>query len=192
MKYKSIRAIMVTLFLVTTIMFMGNCGSGNGPDPDPDPCVKEYGKWWWTQPIAEDVIFGVGTAKKQSPQLERDMSYQRAAAEVGKQVEIQIQALISDFMQESGIGDAAQALEFTEVVSTGTVNRSLAGCKVICRNPMDDGLYSLVSLPIDQIRTDALNEAKNAASRDEALYNEFKAKQGFEKLENKLDNMNGN
>ena len=35
MKCKSIRAIMTTLFLITTIMFMGNCGGGMTITADP-------------------------------------------------------------------------------------------------------------------------------------------------------------
>ena len=192
MKYKSILPIISPILLLTSLLILSNCGSQDGPEPDPGPCIKQYGKWWWTQPTAEDVIFGVGTAKKQSPQLERDAAKQRAAVDVGSQVEIKIKALISDFMQESGIGDAAQALEFSEVVSKGLVNITLAGVTPLCWNPLDKGLYCLVSYPIAQIRTAALDEAKKVAERDNALYNEFKAEQGFEKLEKELENLKGN
>ena len=41
MKYKSIRAIMTTLFLVSTIMFMGNCGGGMTVTADPFTEVEE-------------------------------------------------------------------------------------------------------------------------------------------------------
>ena len=41
MKYKSISAFMTTLFLITTIMFMGNCGGGTTVTADPFTEVEE-------------------------------------------------------------------------------------------------------------------------------------------------------
>ena len=41
MKYKSISAFMTTLFLITTIMFLGNCGGGTTVTADPFTEVEE-------------------------------------------------------------------------------------------------------------------------------------------------------
>ncbi len=89
-------------------------------------------------------------------------------------------------MQESGVGENAQALEFTQSVSKQVTDVALRGCKVKEVYPGRDGtFYALVEYPLESMRQSTLSEAQ----RQEALYNEFKAQQGFEALEQAIDGM---
>ena len=93
--------------------------------------------------------------------------------------------MLKDFMQESGIGETAQALEFTEVVTKQVASNVLKG-SVITTNgtyfSKDGSVWVLVSYPLNSVRENSLTVAKSAA-REEALYNEFKASQAFKELD---------
>jgi hypothetical protein len=88
--------------------------------------------------------------------------------------------MMKDFMQESGAGDNAQALEFTESVSKQVADVSLSGSvRTKTATGKDGTIYVLVEYSLDGLRQSALTEAK----KQEALYNEFKSIKGFDDLE---------
>jgi hypothetical protein len=86
-------------------------------------------------------------------------------------------------MQESGVGERAQALEFTSAVSKGVTDATLTGAIIKDAYLAKDGTYFiLVGYSLDQARRQAIETAR----QEEALYNEFKAEQGFDALEAEL------
>ena len=94
-------------------------------------------------------------------------------------------------MQASGIGDNASAVEFNESVSKHVAQVSMKGCVVSKTFIAKDGtIYVLVEYPIGSAREEAINKAKDELDKQEALYNEFKARQGFDALEKELNSMN--
>tara|TARA_B100000959_G_scaffold235052_1_gene253174 strand:- start:356 stop:643 length:288 start_codon:yes stop_codon:yes gene_type:complete len=95
--------------------------------------------------------------------------------------------MIKDFLQQSGVGESAQALEFTESVSKQVASTSLSGAVVKEVAQGDDGMiYVLVEYPLSSVRQAALAEAK----KKEAQYTEFKARKSFEDLEKELAKLN--
>jgi len=88
--------------------------------------------------------------------------------------------MMKDFMQESGIGETAQALEFTESVTKQVTSTTLEGSVIEDTYFANDGtVWVLVVYPLNNVRENALS----AANREEALYNEFKASQAFKELD---------
>ena len=86
-------------------------------------------------------------------------------------------------MQESGAGENAQALEFTESTIISASENAFQGSKPDEYHQAKDGtIYIRVSYPIDACEKDLFDAAK----REEALYNEFKASQAFDRLEKKF------
>jgi hypothetical protein len=92
-------------------------------------------------------------------------------------------------MQESGIGETAQALEFTESVTKQVTSNSLQGSVIEDTYFANDGsVWVLVSYSLDNTKQNALNAAK-AANREEALYNEFKASQSFKEMDTAVQSL---
>ncbi len=168
------------MFLAVTLI---SCGSSGPPGSENMPNAPG---WFIQPPQAEDAIYGVGMAQKQNPTLARQTAIARARQDVAGQVDIKVSSMMKDFMQESGVGENAQALEFTQSVSKQVTDISLKGCKVQEMYPARDGtMYALVVYPLESLREATLSEAQN----QEALYNEFKAQQGFDALEQAIQNM---
>ncbi len=176
----------IVLALALLVGFtLQDCASSRSGSTE-SSAMKDAPEWFLMHPEAEDAIYGVGMAKKQNPTLARKAAIARARDDVAGQVEIKVSSMIKDFMQESGIGENAQSLEFTQSVSKQVVDISLQGSKVQEVYPGNDGtIYALVEYPLNALRQSTLSEAQ----KQEALYNEFKAQQGFEALEKAIKNM---
>ena len=86
-------------------------------------------------------------------------------------------------MSESGIGELAEAIEFSENTTVGISDNVLAGASPDKYFKADDGtVYVRVSYPKDAVDKAILNAAK----KEEGLYNQFKASQAFDRLEQKV------
>ncbi|MCF7802996.1 MAG: LPP20 family lipoprotein [Candidatus Marinimicrobia bacterium] len=183
---KSVRTLVSLLVIVFVFSIsLQNCGSSRSGSTEESP-MKDVPEWFLVQPEAEDAIYGVGSAKKQNPSLARKSAIARARDDIASQVQTKVSSMLKDFMQESGVGENAQALEFTQSVSKQVVDISLEGSKVKEVYPAKDGtFYALVEYPLESLRQSTLSEAQ----KQEALYNEFKAQQGFDALKEEINNM---
>ena len=81
-----------------------------------------------------------------------------------------------------------------EAISKHISSETLHGCKIIKREFCPDGkIWSLAILPqseVNQIKSNTKQKAQKYVVSQEALYNEFKAKQAFDDFQKDLDNMN--
>ncbi len=147
---------------------------------------RDIPAWFLEPPAAEGMIYGVGQARKQNPSLAKKAAKQRALNDVAAAVKIKVESLVKDFMQESGVGERSEALEFTQAVSKGVTDATLTGAMIkktyIAK---DDTYFVLVGYSLDEARRAAIESAR----QEEALWNEFKAEQGFEALERELDKL---
>ena len=147
---------------------------------------RDVPEWATSRPSMEGMIYGVGQARKQNPSLAKNVAAQRARDEVAAAVNIRVESLVKDFMQESGVGERAEALEFTQSVSKGVADATLTGAMIKETYLARDGTYFvLVEYSLDQARRAAIESAR----KEEALWNEFKAGQGFDALEAELDKL---
>ncbi|MFB0516224.1 MAG: LPP20 family lipoprotein [Candidatus Neomarinimicrobiota bacterium] len=147
---------------------------------------RDMPAWLLEPPAAEGMIYGVGQAKKQNPSLSKKVAAQRARDEIAAAVKIKVESLVKDFMQESGIGERAGALEFTQAVSKGVTDATLTGAMIKETYIAKDGTYFvLVAYSLDEARRAAIESAR----QEEALWNEFKAEQGFDALERELEKL---
>jgi len=165
--------------LILAITFSILCGCAER-EPRPEPPFEPPPIWYGAPPQADGVLFGYGTAIKKEPALAQKTAIARGRDEVAFAAEVKIATMLRDFMQDSGVGNDAQALEFSESVSKHVAYTTLAGSVADTIQFASSGrAYARVSYPLATVRQEALAEA----SRQEALYNEFKAKQAFEDLE---------
>ena len=167
--------------MVILMVLVGCAGPGSGSTEERGS--SDMPGWFLVPPTTEDALYGVGQAKKQNPSLARQAATARARTEISQAVNVKVSSMLKDFMQESGVGDNAQAVEFTESVTKQVTDNSLQGSVVKEAYVAKDGtMFILVDYPLASMRQDALNAAK----KEEALYNEFKAQQGFDALEQEI------
>ena len=181
-------------FIIVGLFLVMACTSTQETKTDPTPEEAQCIPDWTVNPLsAEDGIYGTGFAKMNQPAMSKTTADQRARQEVVMAIEVKLQAMVKDFMQQSGIGDAAQSLQFAQSVGKGISSHVLHGCKIVKRKVCPDGTWhSLALWPIgnaNELKKEINNQAKNSIKNEYALYNEFKAKNGFEELQKELDKL---
>jgi LPP20 lipoprotein len=184
----------LVLGIIMSVFLIMACATTQKPQPAPTPeeaqCIPD---WTVNPPSAEDGVYGSGLAKMNQAAMSKTSADQRARQEVVMAIEVKVQAMVKDFMQQSGIGDAAQSLMFASSVSKGISSQVLHGCKIVKRKVCSDGTWhSLALWPIgnaNELKKEINNKAKKEAQNKEALYNEFKAKNGFADLQKELDKL---
>ena len=174
-----------TMIITIAMMLLVGCAS-TGSGSTESRGSSDMPSWFLVPPTAEDALYGVGQAKKQNPSLAKQTATARARTEISQAVNVKVASLLKDFMQESGIGDNAQATEFSQAVTKQVTSNSLKGATIKEAYVAKDGtIYILVEYSLNSVRQNALDAAK----KEEALYNEFKAKQGFDDLEKAISDL---
>jgi hypothetical protein len=171
---------------VSVVMLMG-CGGSQKATKGSVP------EWFLNPPKSADKLYGVGKGEKQNIQLAKEISETRAKKEIAQALSVKIQNLTKDFMSESGIGETAEATEFTQSITKTITDIQLEGCTIEKREIIDGAVWTLAIWPIDDAGRSFLKDKINAElKRREALYNQLQAKQGFEDLDKEIDKLNGN
>ena len=182
MKNKLKMCLSLTIVLLTLWGCAGGSRSGSTEQTSSDEP-----QWWFNPSISETHYYGFGQAKKQNPSLAQKVAKQRARQSISDDVKSSIVSEIRDYMQESGLGENAQALEFSENTTVSLSNNVLQGAIGDKYYKGKDGtVYIRVSYAKDAVSKGIINAAK----REEALYNEFKAGQAFDRMDKKLDGGN--
>lgn len=159
---------------------------GSQPDPTPQQAPEEIPEFYLNPPMAEDAIYGVGSAKMSTLDNSRRMALSRARNDIAFQMRAVIESSIVDYAQEAGVDGNNQVISFVENVSRQVTETTLQGARTEEVAMGSDGtVYALVSYP----RNGFEEAAQEAFSRNEdAAFAEFKADQALEYLDSQLEN----
>lgn len=165
---------------VTILLLLAGCAS-NRPGST-ESSKSEEPEWWFNPATSDTYYFAFGQAKKSNPSLAQKAATERARQEISTQVKVAIQSELRDWMQASGTNANAQALEFTENTIISVSDNVMQGATPDKYEKGDDGT---VFVRVSYLKNSVDKSLIDAAKREEALYNEFKATQAFQRLEKK-------
>jgi hypothetical protein len=171
------------IITILGLLILGGC-AGTKPASQ-----KDVPDWYLNPPKYEDRFVGVGDALRPQLSLAKTVATQRARAEVVRAVQNTVSTVVKDYLQSSGLGADASAIEFNESVTKSVSSKTLQG-SIIDRTEIIDGrIFVMVTYDLAEARMHAKRIAQNTAKKKEALYNEFKARQGFDALDKEIDLM---
>ena len=173
------------IILTVALSFFAGC-AGSKPKPLTN---KVLPAWYLNPPKFDDRFVGVGDALRPQFSLSKQVATERARVEVARAVETTITSALNDHMQASGMGAEASATEFTESVTKSLVNTTLKGCTIEKTEVFKDRVFVMVTYDANKAKEAAKATARVEAKKEEALYNEFKARQAFESLDQAINNM---
>lgn len=178
------KKLVIVFAFLGVLLLLVNCSGGK-----PQAKMDDIPDWYLNPPQVEDAIYGVGDAVKQSLALAKTAADGRARDAISRTIEVKVSNMLKNFMQESGLGDDAEALEFTSSVSKQVANVVLKGSVVVERKVKTEGgsyhVYSLVKYNLNSL----IQEAKTAARSKKSLYNEAKAKMSFDELDKEIEKL---
>tara|TARA_B100001250_G_scaffold395519_1_gene400512 strand:+ start:76 stop:621 length:546 start_codon:yes stop_codon:yes gene_type:complete len=150
---------------------------------------KDVPNWYLNPPKIEGKYIGVGDAQRPQISLSKTVATTRAKAEISRSIETQMSTMVKSYLQASGMGENASAIEFTEDVTKSVSSTTLRGCQIEKTEIHDGRVYVMVVYDSDEAIAEAKKAIETEAKKDEALYNEFKANQGFDVLNKEIDNL---
>ena len=171
----------------TALVAMLLVGCGGGSEPLQKTDTGDVPDWYLNKPEDPNYLHAVNTSTSKDMQTAVDKATQAARTEVGRQVEIKINALQKRFTEETGIGDDAQLLDQFTQASKTVVSTSLSGSKEKQKKLVKDGnnwrAYVLVEYPLGAAQ-EALREQ---IKKNEQLYTRFRASQTFKELDDEVN-----
>ena len=174
----------VLLGTVSVFIFLAGCASTSKPVKE-----KDVPDWYLNPPRMEGKFIGVGDASRPQISLSRTVATTRAKAEIARAVDDKVSTMVKDAMSASGVGPSASSTEFTEAVTKSVSSIALKGCQVDKTEIHNGTVYVMVVYDAEKAKAEAKKAVEAAAKKDEALYNEFKARQAFDALDEEIDNM---
>jgi hypothetical protein len=179
------RVAMIAMVLVT-ILLLASCAGGAEEERDDSPAAQAGApNWYLNPPVADDAIYGVGSAKMSTLDTSRRMAVSRAREDIAFQMNASIEAAIVDYAQEAGVDGNNQVISFVENISRQVTETTLQGSQTEQVTQAPDGtIYALVSYP----KGGFMNAANEAFQRNEdAAFAEFKAEQALDYLDRQVE-----
>jgi len=178
------RKVVVMVMCVFVMLALVNCAG-----KEPMAKIADVPEWYLNPPQAEDAFYQAGDAVKMSMALAKDAADARARDAIARTIEVKVSNMIKDFMQQSGMGEDAEAQEFTSSVSKQVSNVVLKGCRIVKREMKIEGSsyhgFSLAEYSLNPL----VQETLDVARKQKSQYNEAKANLGFEELEKEIQKM---
>ena len=188
MKYKSISTIMTTLFLMTTIMFLGNCGGGMSVSADPFTDVEDEFEAVKNTILTAGGVADIGIGR--SPR--RDIAKNKAKADAQKNLaqvfETSVQNLTKKFQEELGEDADTEINEaFSQAIKITTqkkLNFAMPKKTKYLQEDVDGTTmytcYILMAIEPGVLNQSLMDELKN---KNEKTYERFRASQAYDELD---------
>jgi hypothetical protein len=184
---KGIKILLIGLILLALLLV--GCGGAKASSGNDGHKRVYTPDWWESQDPGSDYLYFYGAATKVSEKVARSSAKTEAFSNASQYVKAYVKDMMSDFVQESG-SENPRVLEFTErvtkVVSDAKFSNAVpTKSEVIMVNINGSDKYKVfvkLAVPKDTVN----KEMSGAINNEEAMYNEFKATQAFEKLDAEL------
>ncbi len=171
---------------ISIILLFSGCASTSNNEI---PKQKDVPDWYLSPPKYEDKFVGVGDAQRPQMSLSKTVATTRARAEITRSVETKISDLVKDFQQATGIASGASGEEFNSTVTKSVSSQTLKGSVIEKTEIINGRVFVMVIYDVEKVRAAAIQAARAEAQKDQALYSEFKANQGFESLDEELEKL---
>jgi hypothetical protein len=175
----------LTLFLAVALLAIFALGC-SGPKTMQATSTGDVPEWFSNVPVNPNYLYAANTAVSQDLQLAIDKATTGARTEIGRQVEIKVNALQKRFEEETGVGQDAQLLQQFTQANKNVVSTSLSGTTVKTKSQVKDGdmwrAYVLVEYPIGQANAELLKAIK----ANEQMMTRFRASETYKELDTEV------
>jgi len=185
---KTISSIALAGLVATS--FTG-CG-GAKPAPEPEVYVKSckqenvLAPAWACEPFLEGSYAGLGVAAKSKAGygFTRKIALANGRSDLAQQIESKVKDMVKTFTQSIGTGSSETVDQVNLAASKQVASVALKGSKQVDSWTAPSGtLYLLVAVPESVINGAAKKAVKTSMKNDEALWQQFQAKNAHDELD---------
>jgi hypothetical protein len=176
----------VLLMLIFAIILLTVWGCGGNANQPTSGTKKIYRPDWWNTQPSETHICSYGQAEKVSETASMDAAKANALLEAAQYVEINVKGMIKNYEEEAGVKDPqvlALSQKVVKAVSNARFSNVVPGkTETIIVTTKDGERYKTfiqLMIPKTEVNKNMANQIRN----EEALYNQFKASQAFQELD---------
>jgi len=185
------KLLTTSLLAIGIAGFMAGCNNNQPQKPNIEQCQIEGAKApsWVCDGGAtmEGGLFGVGSSEKTPLGISFQRTEAAAAARdaLSRQIKTKVENMFKQFQATTGIGNDQTAEKATQNVSKQVSKATLSGSKIMKTWVSPKGtLFVLVGMPDSKTVANQVKKAvKTTFHNDEALWQEFKAKQADKELD---------
>ncbi len=141
---------------------------------------------WTCIPTADDAYAGVGVAQKSAAgqAMMRRVALASGRVDLAEQIKVQVKAKITLYTGTTGVGASETVDQANEAVTKQVAKVDLVGSKAIDSWTSPSGaLYMLVTVSEKDTNKQIKKNIKTSLNNDQALWQQFKAKNALEGLE---------
>ena len=179
------------VFAGVMVLAVAGCSSKSEPEPLAEgECVIAgvQGPDWACGAYEDETAYtatGSAVMSKLGNGFTRREAIAVARSNLAQQIETDVKDKVETFMRSTGVGSSEAGDKVVTQVSKQTARVTLSGSKQIAywENNGDDSIYVLVSVKKDQVNRAAKNEVISSFKNDDALWQQFQAKNALEGLE---------
>ena len=177
---KPIGFVLILVIFATFLIACGGKAKLNNPISLP--------AWFQNPPEDPNYMFSTATMTSKDLQLAINKAKQQARVDLAQQMETKIKSMTKQFTEEVGLGEDAEFLSQTSVVSKSVTSKVLNGSRARqVETIKEDGViyraYVLMELPIGPANSALLDAVK----KQQNLYTRFRSSQGFQELEEEVE-----
>jgi len=191
MKCKSIRAIMTTLFLITTIMFMGNCGGGMTITADPFTEVENEFEAAKNIILSGGGVADIGIGRSPRRDIAKEKAKINGQKNLAQIFENKVQNLTKSFMEELGEDVDVEINEAFSTATKSVTSKVLNGViskKTKYVQEKVDGrtvysCYVLMAIEPGTVNQSLMDEMQ---VKNKKTYERFRASQAFDEMDDAM------
>ena len=177
---KPIGFVLILVIFATFLIACGGKTKLNNP--------LSLAAWFQNPPEDPNYMFSTATMTSKDLQLALNKAKQQARVDLAQQMETKIKSMTKQFTEEVGLGEDAEFLSQTSVVSKSVTSKVLNGSRARqVETIKEDGViyraYVLMELPIGPANSALLDAVK----KQQNLYTRFRSSQGFQELEEEVE-----
>ena len=167
------------------ILLLWGCAS------NPPVNKKDVPSWYLSPPKLEKKYVGIGSADRPDLNMSKTSATTRAKADLSRQISSKISNIVRDYSRASGKGQNADYIEFNEIVIKEVSSNVLEGCVTDRLEVIDGQVFVMVTYDEEKARESGKESIRRIA-KEKALYEEMKAREAFDQLDNEINKMGAN
>ena len=182
----------ITYITATAMLLLAGCASAPaGTDytkstkPATPSVPSDVPNWFMETPSEDDEFYyatAVGDMRSMTNAINR--AVQDGQRQLSESIKANVQSMVKNYTQESGVNETTNVIEFYESVSKTVSDNVIAGLQTLKKYPYEKPsggykAYVLVGIKKGAVQNEVLSQIQN----EESMYAEFKASQAFQALE---------